>query len=509
MSTGTLLKYETLGQQADALQIIFETLPLGVIVADTEGRILFFNPAAETILGIDASDAGTLEWTTVHGWYLPDKITLIPPERLPLVRALRGEEVIDQLIFVRNPQQAAGVWIRASSRPLPGSAGVVSGGVVIFEDVTERRTELQRIILLSQVVEQIGDSVMLTDRHGTIEYVNPAFELTTGYSQEDVRGRTPRILKSGLHDEEFYRQLWRRLMEGQPFHGMIINRKKTGQLCWSQQSITPIRDFDGNLSHFVSVLQDITEIRQKQEHEFQLRLAREVQQQFYGSALAVPGFDFGAAAYPAYEIGGDYFDFIPMPNGCVGIAVGDVEGHGFGSALVMALTRAYLRSFVAMELELHKILTQVNQMLAKDLNHGHFVTLALARLDPEQRTMAYASAGHVPGYVLLETGEVQRVLESTGPPLGLFADSKFSCQENIRLDEGQLVVLLTDGVTESRAPDGTEFGAQRALEYIQAHRHDPAREIVDGLYLATRAFVKHEPQVDDIMSIILKVNNRS
>lgn len=72
-------------------------------------------------------------------------------------------------------------------------------------------------------------------------------------------------------------------------------------------------------------------------------LARKVQQQFYGCAPLVAGFDLGEASYPAYETGGDYFDFIAMPNGHLGIALGDVEGHGFGSALVMALTRAYVR----------------------------------------------------------------------------------------------------------------------------------------------------------------------
>lgn len=290
---------------------------------------------------------------------------------------------------------------------------------------------------------------MLTDKQGQIEYVNPAFEATSGYKRAEVLGETPRILKSGLHDAEFYSQLWNRLMEGQTFRGMIINRKKSGELYWAQQTITPIREGSGNLTHFVSVLQDITEVRKQEEQEFQLRLARKVQQQFYGSAPTVAGFDLGGASYPAYETGGDYFDFIPMPNDQLGIALGDVEGHGFGSALVMALTRAYLRSFATMNIELDQILARVNRMLAQDLEHGRFVTLALARLDIARRSLTYAGAGHMPGFILRASGQVDHVLESNGPPLGLFPASNLSCQKEIPLEPGQIVVLLTDGITES------------------------------------------------------------
>jgi PAS domain S-box-containing protein len=377
--------------------------------------------------------------------------------------------------------------------------------VIFLQDFTERRQEVQTITLLSRVLEQTADSVMLTDKQGKIEYVNPAFERTSGYAGAEVLGRTPRILKSGLHDAEFYSQLWNRLMEGQIFRGMIINRKKSGDLYWAQQTIAPVRE-QGGLTHFVSVLQDITEVRKQEEHEFQLLLARKVQQQFYGFAPAVAGFDLGGASYPAYETGGDYFDFIAMPNGHLGIVLGDVEGHGFGSALVMALTRAYLRSFATMDIEPDQILAQVNRMLAKDLEHGHFVTLALARLDIGRRSLIYAGAGHTPGFVLSSAGAVVHVLESNGPPLGLFPESVFSCQKEILLEPGQIVVLLTDGITESVAPGGVEFGARGALEYIAAHHAEPARQIADGLHMEARGFAAHEPQNDDITSVVLKVD---
>jgi PAS domain S-box-containing protein len=343
--------------------------------------------------------------------------------------------------------------------------------------------------LLAHVVEQTGDNVILTDRNGTIQYVNPSFETTTGYSKEEALGKTPRLLKSGLHDAGYYRELWQRLQAGRPCQGMVINRKKSGELYWGQQAITPIRDESGHLTQFVSVLRDITELRKKQEQEFQLQLARDVQKQFY----------------PAYETGGDYFDFIPTADGSLVIAVGDVEGHGFGSALVMALTRAYLRSFVAMELPLDDVLEQVNRMLFKDLESGRFVTLALAKIDPHHRHLSFASAGHVSGFLLTQNENDASPLESTGPPLGLFEDSKFGWREEIPLQIGQTLLLMTDGAAESAAQDGMEFGDERVLACVTERRNQSAQSIADAIFEAARSFVQYEPQADDITSVVVKV----
>lgn len=506
MATTADLGYETLAQHADALQIIFEGLPWGIIVADEQGRFLFTNPAAATILGAGSIEIEPAPRTSIDGWYLPDQATVIRPERLLLVRAIRGEKVIDELVFVRNSHEPAGVWIRVNAWHLNDPSGKTSGGVAMFHDFTQGRDALQTILLLSQVVEQTADIVVLTDRQGIIQYVNPAFEATTGYHREEVLGKTPRVLKSGLHDAEFYRQMWAQLALGISFKGMVINRKKTGELYWAEHTITPMRDESGHLTRFVSVSQDITELRKKQEQEFQLQLARDVQQRFYAAAPHILGFDIGAYAHPADETGGDYFDFISLADGSLLIAVGDVKGHGFSSALVMALTRAYLRSFAAMQLELEDILDRMNHMLLNDLEPGHFVTLSLARLHPLHRTLAYASAGHVPAFVFLESGEVRCALDSSGPPLGLFAKSKFSQHPPIHLASGEAAVFLTDGLTESTTPDGNQFGAERALDYIQLHRHESASHIARGIYQAARAFVKGDLQDDDITSVIIKVD---
>jgi PAS domain S-box-containing protein len=281
MAIATEWRYEALAQQTEALRVIFESLPWGVMVADQEGKILFSNPAAEKILGIGPVEALPHTGASLAGWYLPDQVSVVLPDHLPLVRAIRGEKVADELFFVRHSPEHPGVWIRVAGWPIQDSGGTVSAGVVMFHDFTQGREALQTFTLLARVVEQTADSVVLTDPQGIIQYVNPAFEATTGYGRDEALGKTPRILKSGLDDAEFYRQMWAQFAQGLPFKGMVINRKKTGELYWAQQTITSMRDEAGHLTHFVSVSQDITELRKKQQQEFQLQLARAIQQRFY------------------------------------------------------------------------------------------------------------------------------------------------------------------------------------------------------------------------------------
>ncbi len=136
--------------------------------------------------------------------------------------------------------------------------------------LTNQEDEIRR---LSRVVEQTADSVVITDRKGIIEYVNPSFERQTGYTFEEARGKTPSILKSGRHDPSFYSELWATIMAGQPFSGIIVNRMKDGALFYEEKTITPLRNASGEITHFVATAKDIT-VRRKAEEEEHKRAAR-------------------------------------------------------------------------------------------------------------------------------------------------------------------------------------------------------------------------------------------
>lgn len=125
----------------------------------------------------------------------------------------------------------------------------------------QRQAAEESLRKLSRAVEQSADAVIITDLNGIIEYVNPAFEAVTGYSSEEVVGKTPRILKSGELDEETYRVLWQTILSGNAYRGILSNRRKNGEIYYIEKSISPIRDSQGRITHFVANGRDLTERR--------------------------------------------------------------------------------------------------------------------------------------------------------------------------------------------------------------------------------------------------------
>jgi serine phosphatase RsbU (regulator of sigma subunit) len=246
--------------------------------------------------------------------------------------------------------------------------------------------------------------------------------------------------------------------------------------------------------------------KQLADHQIEFEIARRIQRNLLPSAtLVLPGFEVGGVVYPAAATGGDYFDYVPMPNGAVGVVVGDVSGHGYGPALLMASTRAHLRAFAQTQSDLGKLLMQTDLALNLDTAGEQFVTAILVRLDLRKRSLVYASAGHPAGYILDVSGHVRIRLPSTGPVLGIATNEGFAESPVIPLRAGEFVLLLSDGVTEASAPCGAAFGWMRAVKTVRHYRHDPPVHIAMNLYHAVRAFAQEAPQLDDITAVVIKV----
>lgn len=235
-------------------------------------------------------------------------------------------------------------------------------------------------------------------------------------------------------------------------------------------------------------------------------LARQVQRGLLPKSMPVlPGFAFGAACQFCQETGGDYCDFFPMLDSSLGIPIGDASGHGVAAALVIEETRASLRALALTHPHTGPILAVTNRCLTQDLPAGQFVTLFLARLDPGARSLTYCSAGHHPGYILNQQGEVRAVLGSTGIPLGFEATAEFPAAPAVRLHPGDLLLLYTDGLTEALSPQDVPFGIERALNAVRAHRHETPAEIVQSLFDAVAEFSGKSAQRDDFTAVLIKV----
>jgi serine phosphatase RsbU (regulator of sigma subunit) len=243
--------------------------------------------------------------------------------------------------------------------------------------------------------------------------------------------------------------------------------------------------------------------RQLDQTEEQFRLAQKIQQKLFPSgAPRLAGFDIAGVCHPANATGGDYFDFIPMSGGSLGIAVGDVSSHGFGPALLMAEVHAAIRALALAHIDAGEILTLANRLVCEDTADEQFVTVFLGSLDPDERTFVYASAGQQ-GFLLDGSGAMTK-LDSTGFPLGVDAAAVIDCAPRIHLDDGCFVLLFTDGVFEAMDRDGRSFGIERAFDIVRANRDRPAATVVELLCQAVRAFSENGCQSDDITAVIVK-----
>lgn len=167
-----------------------------------------------------------------------------------------GESVTVEL---RNYRKDGSMfWNRVTLTPITDESGDVTHYLGFQQDVCDRKAREREKTLFEKQAEATEDAIVITDRDGTIEYVNPAFERMTGYTAEEALGKTPRILKSGEHDEPFYDELWETITVGDVWERQITNRTKTGELYQVKQTIVPITDDRGEVTHFAAVETDVT-----------------------------------------------------------------------------------------------------------------------------------------------------------------------------------------------------------------------------------------------------------
>lgn len=240
--------------------------------------------------------------------------------------------------------------------------------------------------------------------------------------------------------------------------------------------------------------------------EQMLETASQVQRQMLpNKPPQLAGFDIAGACRPAAKCAGDFYDFIEQPNGSAHILIGDVTSHGFAPALLMADTRRLVRELAQRYPDLGELLTLANEAVVDDSLEGQFVTIFLCHLDPATRGLTYAAAGHG-AEVIAANGEARR-LASTHPPLGLLRDMVFEVSGTTILELGDVLVLMTDGISEARHPGGELFGKQRALQLVHERRDCNSEMIVSELLRAVEQFCFPNGIDDDATVVVLKSLN--
>jgi serine phosphatase RsbU (regulator of sigma subunit)/anti-sigma regulatory factor (Ser/Thr protein kinase) len=224
-----------------------------------------------------------------------------------------------------------------------------------------------------------------------------------------------------------------------------------------------LNDLAGHAAPAVRVAQLVreqeAEVRQRERIEQELRVAQLIQQQFLPQELPdLPGWQVAAYYGPAREVGGDFYDFIKLPDDQIGIVVGDVTDKGVPAALVMATTHSILRAEAPRLIAPSEVLTRVNNLLVEEMPAHMFVTCLYAVLDPASGRLRYANAGHNVPYVSTEGGVTE--LRATGMPLGLLPEMTYE-EKEATLALGDTVLLHSDGLAEAHNPEREMFGFPR------------------------------------------------
>lgn len=356
---------------------------------------------------------------------------------------------------------------------------------------------------LAAVAFQTHDSILITDKNGRILRVNKSFTKMTGYTPEDVIGKTPRVLKSDRHSEVFYRDMWQAIRNNGVWQGEIWNRRKDGSDFLQRLTIACVKNDAGETTHFVSDGEDLTKQKQGDADVLAIRAAREVQRTLFPhTAPCLPGFDIACAVHPAESVSGDFFDYIPLGQNSIGFLVADVSGHGLGPALLMAQTQASLRALAETYSDPGDLLAHVNRLFIAT-ESDHFVTMFLGRLDTVTNRFAFQAAGHQ-GYLIAKDGTV-RVLHATNLPLGITANFSACPAPAIILRPDDIVMIPTDGMEEAMSPDGKRFGRERLFEVVNINRDKSASQIVESLFRSARSFSSERTQSDDMTVLIVKV----
>jgi len=253
---------------------------------------------------------------------------------------------------------------------------------------------------------------------------------------------------------------------------------------------------------------------EKKRLEEEMRLAREIQMSLLPRGpLVVPGMAISALCVPAREVGGDYYDVIPLPDGRYGLLIADVSGKGMSAALYMAELKGLILSLSQIHFSPRDLLVSANRLISMHLDSRSFITMTYAVIDPAAGVMTYARAGHTP-LLYLPGGDGSDgkagILAPDGMVLGLRLDEgerfeSLLVESTLRLSPDDLLVLFTDGISEAMNERADCFGESQLAELVEEHGHLPIGELRERILREIAAFVGEAAQHDDMTMILLKV----
>jgi PAS domain S-box-containing protein len=481
---------------------IIEFLPDATFVIDLEGKVIAWNSAMELLTSIPRYDMlGKANYEYALPFYKERRPMLanliFMPEAEIDQKYDKVERVGDALVvelFIED-FQPGGVYLWAKASPLYDSQGEIVGAIETIRDITNQKRAEEEILRsrrsLADILSFLPDATFVIDLEGKVIAWNSAMEMLTSipadsmlgkgnfeYSIPFYKNRRPMLADLVFMPETELKKNYstvERNMDTLVVDVFIPDFREGGAYFWAKAS--PLYDPNsGNVVGAIETIRDITERREMEgrlaRSNAELQIAAEIQKSFLPETIPqIAGVDIAARTVMAKEVGGDFFDVIPyevMPldKGLHGLLVADVSGKGVPAALFMALSRIVVRVNALWHHDPAKVIYSSNNTITQDSKSGMFVTLFFGLLNETDGTLTYVNAGHNPPLMFRSRdGTVEKLLP-TGIVLGAVENMEYKAR-SVKIEKDDIVVMFTDGVTESINSRGEMFGEKRLIENIQ------------------------------------------
>lgn len=470
---------------------------------DAEGRYTYSSDAVRDILGFEPEEITGMAYRSL---FAIDSAHPTDPTPAPL-----ASNEFHRIINCYSRKDGRRVFTESSGAPIFDDAGRLMKWRGIDRDITAEKEYEDRLRVSDRAIESLHVGITISDArvagHPNI-YVNQALSRITGYSREELLGRSMHLLQGPETDINALNEIKNALTQGRGCEVTLKNYRKNGEAFWNELTISPVRDKDGTITHFIGIQTDVTERRRAEENQRELEIAKKIQLSLLPDMpLSAAGMMIFGVCKPATHVGGDYFDYFENVDS-LDAAIADVSGHSVGAALMMTVVRSMLRAEARKGLH-HRlrpaaVLKDLNELLHDDLTRAElFITMIYCRYEPDKRLFSFANGGHNPGLILSAHESHCVQLDCDGLVLGVKRATSFE-ECGIILEPGDKILLYTDGITEAENAAGEFYGLNRLTDAFERNRLLTPQSLVNAILSDLRGFCDRVPPTDDITMVVME-----
>ncbi|MGY6215979.1 PAS domain S-box protein [Methylolobus aquaticus] len=475
---------------------------------DSEGRYTYSSAALFTILGYRPEEIIGKSYLEILTEGDRRHWTSALPASPNIPRAFR------RLVNRYRHKDGREVFTESSGEPVIGERGEILAWRGVDHDITTRKRFEDALRVRERAIEAASVGITIIDAVADdrpIIYANATLSGMVGVPKERLLRCSQTVLLGPDADPAAWRVIDAGLAEAAPVSLTTRVKRHDGASFWADLQVSPVRDGDGRVTHFIWIIADVTERQRAAETRHELEMARHIQTSLLPKApLKSDKLEATGICIPAGAVGGDFYDYFSSKEG-VSLAIADVSGHSVGAALMMSETRSALRAEIRTagadggRFGPAGMLSVLNELLFDDLNGADlFITMLFVDFDPITRRLRYANAGHCPGLVAKNHSQRCVTLDAEGLVLGVRPQVRFE-EKSLLLKAGDVVLLYTDGVIEAIDRNGEMYGVERLCSQLLKHRLEPPDTLMQALLDDVRAFRGEDHQADDTSLLVLKV----